>query len=98
MTLTLEIAPEIERALEAKARRAGVPVTDYAVRVLAENVAGNGTASGANAAQARLAAWNAFVANAPNTRAAAGLGPLGDLSRTAEPDVYGYSEREAEQL
>ena len=42
MTLTLEIAPEIERALEAKAQRAGVPVADYAVRVLAENVADNG--------------------------------------------------------
>jgi hypothetical protein len=49
MTLTLEIAPEIERALEAKARHAGVPVADYAARVLADDVAGNGTANGASA-------------------------------------------------
>ncbi len=48
MTLTLEIAPEIEHALEDGARRAGVPVTDYAVRVLAESVVGNGTANGAS--------------------------------------------------
>ena len=48
MTLILEIAPEIERALETKAQRAGVPVADYALRVLVEDVAGNGAASGAN--------------------------------------------------
>ena len=33
MTLTLELAPEIEQALEDKARRAGVPLADYALRV-----------------------------------------------------------------
>jgi hypothetical protein len=95
MTLTLEIAPEIEHALEAKAQRAGVPVTDYALRVL-HDVAH--APDETDAIPARLAAWNSFVANAPHTRAEAGLGPLGDLSRTAEPDAYGYAEREAEQL
>ena len=95
MTLTLEITPEIERALAAKAQRAGVPVTDFAVRVLRDVAQ---APDETHAVNARLAAWNAFVANAPRTRAEAGLGPLGDLSRTAEPDVYGYAEREAEQL
>jgi hypothetical protein len=48
MTLTLELAPEIERALEAKAERAGVPVTAYALSVLAENVTKAEETSSAN--------------------------------------------------
>ena len=52
MTLTLELAPEIERALEEKAERAGVPLTDYAARLLTEDaaqgVAQNGATNGAN--------------------------------------------------
>jgi len=93
--LTLEIAPEIERGLVVKAQRAGLPVTDYAMRVLRDVAQ---APDETDAIDARLSAWNAFVANAPHTRVAAGSGPLGDLSRTAEPDVYGYGEREAEQL
>lgn len=37
MTLTLEIAPEIEAALTEKARRAGEALPAYAVRVLARD-------------------------------------------------------------
>ena len=39
MTLTLELAPEIERVLEEKAQRAGLPVAAYALRVLARDAA-----------------------------------------------------------
>lgn len=92
MTLTLEMAPEIERALEEKARLSGVPVTDYAVRVLAENVAGNKATSGAGVAR-RQSALDSIPAY--DTRV--GLPEIEDTSRTAEPDIYGYSEREMEQ-
>jgi hypothetical protein len=94
MTLTLEIAPEIERALEAKARRAGVPVADYAMRVLADD-ATSGDASGVNgqAAKARLAALDAI----PSFNTRVGLPEIADTSRSAEPDIYGYSEQAVER-
>ncbi|MDQ3814780.1 MAG: hypothetical protein M3347_12625 [Armatimonadota bacterium] len=91
MTLTLEIAPEIARALEAKAQRAGVPVTDYALRVLHDVAQAPDETDAINA---RLAAWNAI----PSYNTRAGLPEIEDTSRTAEPDIYGYSEREMEQL
>jgi hypothetical protein len=44
MTLTIEVAPETERALEAKAARLGVPVERYAAGVLRRDVEGDGSA------------------------------------------------------
>ena len=38
MTLTIEIEPETQRALEGKARRLGVPVERYAAGVLRRDV------------------------------------------------------------
>lgn len=38
MTLTIEIAPETQRAIEGKARRLGVPVERYAAGVLRRDV------------------------------------------------------------
>jgi hypothetical protein len=41
LTLTLEIPETVESALEAKARRLGLPIERYAVEVLARDVAGS---------------------------------------------------------
>ena len=91
MTLTLEIAPEIERGLTVKAQRAGLPVTDYAMRVLRDVAQ---APDETNAVNARLTALDAI----PSYNTRAGLPEIEDTSRTAEPDIYGYSEREMEQL
>lgn len=37
MTLTLDLPSDLERALEAEAGRLGLPVAEYAVRLLAES-------------------------------------------------------------
>jgi hypothetical protein len=45
MTLTLEITPEVKKACEGKAQRAGVPPAAYAAHVLANDAAGEEAAS-----------------------------------------------------
>jgi hypothetical protein len=41
MTLTLDLPGELERALQAEAARRGLPIAEYAVRVLAGSQSGN---------------------------------------------------------
>ncbi|HEY0073735.1 MAG TPA: hypothetical protein VGB77_06500 [Abditibacteriaceae bacterium] len=95
MTLVLELAPEEERELEAAARIAGQSVSDYALHLLREaNLARRAEISRRLAA---LDEWDKAVAARPDYRAQAGLPPLGDTSRSAEPDIYGYSEHEDAQ-
>ena len=96
MTLTLEIAPADERELAAAAKRAGQSIADYAARLLHEAAQARRTAIAKKLAL--LDEWDALIKSLPDNRAAAGLPPLGDTSRSAEPDIYGYSEREDAQL
>lgn len=42
MTLTIEITPEVETAIAAKAARLGVPIERYAAGVLRRDVESNG--------------------------------------------------------
>jgi hypothetical protein len=96
MALTLELAPEVQRELEDAARLAGRSVTDYAALLLQE-----ATQTRQAEIVTKLAAledWDKEIAARPDYRAEAGLPPLGDTSRSAEPDIYGYSEREDAQL
>lgn len=88
MTHTLELSPDVERALEAKARRRGVPLDALLLDAVAEYAARDEDATIA----ARLAALDAL----PRTNNRAGLPQL-DLSG-ARADVYGYTEREDAQL
>ena len=53
MTLTLEIAPEVEAALKAQARRVGASLPDYAAARLAEVRHTSGTTSNATRPQLR---------------------------------------------
>ena len=48
MTLTLEIAPEIQRALEEKAQHADVPLTAYAASILARDATGDNSGNGSS--------------------------------------------------
>ncbi len=96
MTLTLELSPDAQRELEEAARIEGRTVADYAARLLHEAALAR-----RHEITARLAAleeWDKEIAARPDYRAQAGLPPLGDTSRSAEPDIYGYSEREDAQL
>ena len=96
MTLTLEIAPDDQRELEEAARREGQSIADYAARLLHDAAAARRAEIAAKLAA--LDELDALIQSLPDNRAAAGLPPLGDTSRSAEPDIYGYSEREAAQL
>jgi len=42
MTITLDLPDDLERELAAEAARLGVPVSEYAVRLLAESKPSNG--------------------------------------------------------
>ena len=96
MTLTLEIAPDDQRELEEAARREGRSVADYAAQLLHEAALARRSAIAAKLAA--LDEWDKLIQSLPDNRAAAGLPPLGDTSRSAEPDIYGFSEREDAQL
>jgi hypothetical protein len=95
MTLTIEVAPEEERALEAEAQRNGQTLDEF----LRDLVKQKAAAARQTTIAARLAALEelaALVRSLPNHRAQAGLPPL-DLSGP-RGDVYGYTEREDAQL
>ncbi len=93
MTLTIELAPEVERVLELKAQQRGVKVEQY-VSELAERDAQTSNESDEVAPEiaARLAALDKI--GSYNTRK--GLPEL-DLSGSRS-DVYSYTEREDAQL
>ncbi len=61
MTLTLEIAPDVERALEAQAAQLGVPLDRYAVGVLQRQAENNGdTREYSQEVAQRLSAWHSL--------------------------------------
>ena len=87
MTLTIELAPEVERVLEQKAQQRGVRVEQYLVELAERDAREQDEKIGA-----RLAALDKI--GSYNTRE--GLPEL-DLSGS-RADVYSYSEREETQL
>lgn len=96
MTLTLELAPEIEQALEETARANGKSAADYATTLLdyAVRVAKPDTTNTMQRAEiaVRLAAWGSFGTAGPDERAAAGLGPLPDEAFDRESIYEGCGE------
>lgn len=88
MTLTLELPAEVENSLREAAAREGVALDVLLLDALRERAARDGNATIA----ARLAALDAL----PTTNNRGGLPQL-DLSGE-RADVYGYTEREDEQL
>lgn len=88
MTLTIEVPAEVESALQAKARRRGVPV-DVLLRGVVSDFARVDDAR-SDAFDAEL---DALLHSQPDARAAAGLGPLPDDAIEAS-----YREREDAQL
>lgn len=96
MTLTIELPPQEELVLRAKAARLGMPVERYAREMLLR-VAEEGDAQ-QEVTDARRAAFNRLVDrihSQADQRAEAELPPL-DLSGS-RGDVYGYTEREDAQ-
>ena len=87
MTLTIELAPEVERVLERKAQERGVKVEQYLVEFAQRDAQQQD-----ETIAVRLRALKAL----PTTNNRAGLPEL-DLSG-ARSDVYGYTEREDAQL
>jgi hypothetical protein len=73
MNHTIETTPEIDRALEAKAKRRGVPVDELLRGVVEEYAQAPGVPGDAFDAE-----LDALLLSQPNARAAAGLGPLQD--------------------
>ncbi len=103
MTVTIEVAADVESVLTAKARRRGVSLSAYLRDVAQREAATPDVSNAADETQstpeiaARLAALHemfAVIDAQPNHRA--GLPEL-DLSGE-RADVYGYTEREDAQL
>jgi hypothetical protein len=95
MTLTIEVAPEEEMALETEAKRHGQTLGEL-LRDLVKQKAASARQADIKTRLAALEELDALVHSLPNHRAEAGLPPL-DLSGP-RGDVYGYTEREDEQL
>ena len=102
MTLTIELAPEVERVLERKAQERGVNVEQYLLELAQRDAQPESPINGAttNGHTPEVATEIAARLNALqkigsyNTRR--GLPEL-DLSGSRS-DVYGYTEREDAQL
>ncbi len=91
MTLTIEIEPETQRAIEGKAARLGVPVERYAAGVLRRDVENDEPRQSADAVtNARRAARRALEVLAAGTRA--GLPPIPDEALTSENLYAGRGE------
>ena len=106
MTLTIDLPPELEAQLQAKAQESGQDLQSYALAVLSQIAHINGNQGDKlNLRQqplvaAQLAALDSlvnFARSLPDHRAATGLSPVDDTRRSADPDIYGYSEREEAQ-
>jgi hypothetical protein len=99
MTLTIEVAPEEEQALKAKAESNGQTLDEFLRDLVKREAKADQQDSTQVVTSARLAALkelDAFARSLPDHRKEAGLPPL-DLSG-ARGDVYGYTEREDDQL
>ncbi len=90
MTLQIEVAPEVEQALEAKAARLGVPVERYAAGVLRADVESNGDARQSSTIAARLDALGRLQSLAAGTRA--GWPPIPDEALSSENLYSGRGE------
>ncbi len=112
MTLTIELAPEVERVLERKAQERGVNVEQYLLELAQrdaqqqnakqdaqhETAPTNSATTNGHAPEvtAEIAARLRALDALPTTNNRAGLPEL-DLSGSRS-DVYGYTEREDAQL
>ena len=90
MTLTLEIAPEIERALEVKARRRGLDVAALLVELARREAAAPEAAS-----EDKGAAFAALTAELMPVIEAGTIVPLGSVGATELLDAV-REERDAE--
>ena len=90
MTLTLEIAPEIERALEVKARRRGLDVAALLVELARREATTPEPAS-----EAKSAVFAALTAELAPVIEAGTLVPLGSVGATELLDAV-REERDAE--
>lgn len=90
MTLTLEIAPEIERALEVKARRRGLDVASLLVELARREAAAPEADN-----QDKSAAFAALTAELAPVIEAGTLVPLGSVGATELLDAV-RDERDAE--
>lgn len=98
MTITIEIAPDVQRRLESKAQRDGRTLAEYLSR-LAEREAQQTEESAAPLADGQsddIARKLAALDSIPTYRTREGLPEL-DLSGS-RADLYGYTEREDAQL
>ena len=93
MTLTLEIAPEIERALEVKARRRGLEVTAWLVELARREA--SAPDSELNSTADAGATFLALTAELMPVIEAGTLVPLGSVGATELLDAV-RAEREAE--
>jgi hypothetical protein len=89
MTLTIEVAPEVESRLQEKAARLGVPVERYAAGVLRRDVESNDDPR-APVIASRLAALGKLRELAAGTRA--GWPPLSDSAISRENIYAGRGE------
>ncbi|MBV9469070.1 MAG: hypothetical protein JO316_23910 [Abitibacteriaceae bacterium] len=112
MTLTIELPIELEEQLQTQAEQLGMEPTDIALDALTVYLATStkllqraGRINRLDQSEPltlvvptgegkTLAALDAISAYQTRT----GLAPLDDTSRSAESDIYGYSEREDVQL
>ncbi len=85
MTLTIELAPDVERVLEKQAQRTGQSVAECAAAMLAQ-AARHGIEGDSTVRQADIAARLAALARigSYDTRARAGLPPLSDEAVSRE--------------
>jgi ubiquinone biosynthesis protein UbiJ len=102
MTLTIEVAPEVERALEETAQANGQNVGEYVAELLVHWAKVPPDSEAARRAEiarrlAALDALDAHLATLPDKRKEAGLPPLDDTG-ISRADFYGYTEREDAQL
>jgi hypothetical protein len=94
MTLTIEVAADVESALAAKAARLGVPVERYAAGVLRRDVESNGHANGATTKATAKAARDA----AHRDRVRAGFGKFAHVPGTVADFMSERSEEAAREM
>ncbi len=81
MTIQIELKPEIEAELKARAQKNGLPLIQYVQRILEQHVPGQEVESAMMTAQERAKAFQDWAESFPNRRTT----PLPDeaLSREA---------------
>jgi hypothetical protein len=93
MTLTIDISPAVEQALEKRAQESGQTVTDFAASILSQ-VARLSPAIAAPEKQAEIAARLAALERfgSYDTRIKAGLPPLSDADVSRESIYEGRGQ------